>query len=350
MKIAVLGAGLMGRVLSMRLYQEGYTDLTLIDRDAIGDTTSPAYIAAGMLAPFCESIMGGILIYKLGKDSNTLWQNYLSGLNSLDLYNDNGTLLISLPGFNEEVKHYLNKISFNTGIDNFYTKLDKVKVVATEPELNFNDAYLLFEEGNLNAREVFKHLEFYLLPRVNWISETVIDYTTPNRELVIHGVKHQFDLVIDCRGLGSNELQKDLRGVRGEIIRVHAPDVNISHPVRLFHPRHVTYVVPYGNQRYIIGATEIEAEDFSHVSVRSILDLLNCTYSLHSGFAEARILEMSANCRPTLPDNLPRIVLKGQCIGINGLYRHGYLLAPILAETVITYLKHGVKNYPEIWS
>ncbi|MFN7093735.1 MAG: glycine oxidase, partial [Burkholderiales bacterium] len=68
------------------------------------------------------------------------------------------------------------------------------------------------------------------------------------------------------------------------------------------------------------------------------------------GFAEARILEMGTNCRPTLANNLPQIVAQDNFISINGLYRHGFLLAPSLAEEVITYLTNKTKQYSEIWS
>ena len=55
----------------------------------------------------------------------------------------------------------------------------------------------------------------------------------------------------------------------------------------------------------MIGATEIESEDLSPASVRSTLELLSAAYAVHPGFAEARILELSVQCRPALPDNLP---------------------------------------------
>jgi glycine oxidase len=88
----------------------------------------------------------------------------------------------------------------------------------------------------------------------------------------------------------------------------------------------------------------------SPISVRSTLELLSMAYNIHSGFSEARILEMSTNCRPTLTNNLPQIKVDGNFISINGLYRHGFLLSPTLAESLIAYLSTGNKPYSEIWS
>ncbi len=144
-----------------------------------------------------------------------------------------------------------------------------------------------------------------------------------------------FDYVFDCRGLGN----PNTRGVRGELICCHAPEVNIQRPIRLMHPRYKIYIVPRTNQHYVIGASEIESNDMSPISVRSCLELLSAAYSLHSGFAEARIVKMLTNCRPAYADNLPKIECVDGVISINGLYRHGYLLAPALVEQAMRYIQ-----------
>lgn len=99
MKIAILGAGLMERVLGLRLYQSGYTDLTLIDKNSSIGENSPAFIAAGMLAPFSESVMGGRLIYELGSNSLNYWRKYLDSLGIPALCNNLGTILLSNQDF-----------------------------------------------------------------------------------------------------------------------------------------------------------------------------------------------------------------------------------------------------------
>jgi glycine oxidase len=94
------------------------------------------------------------------------------------------------------------------------------------------------------------------------------------------------------------------------------------------------------NNRFMIGATTIETGD-TGVSVRSALELLSAAYALHPVFAEARIVEIGAGLRPAYPDNLPRIAIDGDRITVNGLYRHGFLLAPALAEMTANYLRTG---------
>jgi glycine oxidase len=165
-----------------------------------------------------------------------------------------------------------------------------------------------------------------------------------------------FDWVIDCRGLGAKESwnkegkpSNDLRGIRGEVIRLYAPEVKLRRPTRLIHPRYPIYIAPKEDDVYVVGATEIESEDLSPMSLRSAMELLSATYTVHSGFAEARILEMATQCRPTLKDNLPEIRLdqkstEASLMMINGLYRHGFLISPAILDCALELLSTGNSN------
>ncbi len=97
----------------------------------------------------------------------------------------------------------------------------------------------------------------------------------------------------------------------------------------------------------MIGATTIERED-DGVSVRSALELLTAAYALHPAFAEARIVEIGSGLRPAFPDNLPRVVTGDARITVNGLYRHGFLLAPALAELTVAHVLHGRTDHEVI--
>ena len=80
----------------------------------------------------------------------------------------------------------------------------------------------------------------------------------------------------------------------------------------------------------------------SPISVRSTLELLSAAYSVHAGFDEAHIVETRVNCRPAMDDNLPYMDYQPGLIRVNGLYRLGFLLAPVLSEQILHYLqKHS---------
>jgi glycine oxidase len=190
----------------------------------------------------------------------------------------------------------------------------------------------------------------YLLKKNVTIIEENIKKISPHRILIGNSSMH-FDWVCDCRGLGAKTFFPLLRGIRGELIWVKAPKVSIDKPLRILHPRYHLYIVPRPNDQYILGASEIESEDFSEISVRSTLEFLTLAFAIHTGFSEARILQTFTHCRPTLQHHLPEIQYTKGLVAINGLYRHGFLLAPILAHEVSQYISENISpQFSQIWN
>ena len=138
--------------------------------------------------------------------------------------------------------------------------------------------------------------------------------------------------MIDCRGLAAQDSLPDLRGVKGEMVVLRSPEVSLSRPVRLLHPRFPLYIVPRGEGVFMLGATQIESEERGRASARSVMELLSAAYALHPAFGEAEVVEIGADARPAFPDNLPRLTRRGDTIHVNGLFRHGFLLAPAMAR------------------
>ena len=64
--------------------------------------------------------------------------------------------------------------------------------------------------------------------------------------------------------------------------------------------------------------------------------------ALLPAFGEAELLETGADARPAFPDNLPRLRRVGATLHANGLYRHGFLLAPAVAAMAADHLEHGI--------
>jgi glycine oxidase len=68
---------------------------------------------------------------------------------------------------------------------------------------------------------------------------------------------------------------------------------------------------------------------------------------LHPAFAEAEIVETGAGVRPAFPGNLPKIRRDERKLYVNGLYRHGFLLAPALASRVVKIIREDA-YFPEV--
>jgi glycine oxidase len=104
------------------------------------------------------------------------------------------------------------------------------------------------------------------------------------------------------------------------------------------HPRYPIYIAPKPNHQFVVGATQLESEDSRQPTVRSTLELLSACFSVHSGFAEAEILQNQSGLRPAYLDNEPQMRINGNVISLNGMYRHGYLLSPVMVDMCRNYL------------
>lgn len=339
MKIGIAGAGLVGRVLALMLLKQGH-DVTLFDVDMPGGDNAAGLTAAGMLAPFAELETAESMIFDLGQRSIMLWPELLSqiGLSeTCGAFQQKGSIITAHPVDQAELEHFIRQLRAKVPAATDIESLNQQQLTELEPDLNHHkNAFFLPTEGQVNAQVFMETSADFLLsnPCVSWYADTEVTGLSIGR-IETANETYQFDWVFDSRGLGAKQDVPGLRGVRGEVFWLDAPEVNLTRPVRLMHPRYRIYIVPRTNNRYVVGATEIESEDMSPMSVRSSLELLSAVYSVHSGFGEARIVKQLTNCRPALRDNLPRIEVEKGMTRINGLYRHGYLLSPAVAEQAI---------------
>src|SRR5699024_8802463 len=104
--------------------------------------------------------------------------------------------------------------------------------------------------------------------------------------------------VIDCRGIAATDQLGDLRAVRGEMVILQTKEISFSRPLRLLHPRFPCYLVPRGDDRFMLGATMVESDDAGPVSARALMELLASAYAIHPAFAEARVVETGTGLRP----------------------------------------------------
>ena len=292
----------------------------LYDREPAVGRHSCSWWAGGMLAPYCEGEAAEEPVVRLGQEAIKWWDKHAGGVTH------NGSLVLALGRDKSELKRFARR---TTG----YVQVDGTEITVLEPDLEtrFDTGLYFAKEAHLSPRDALASLSRNL--NENGVS---IKTTAPDT-----GAKR-----IDCRGLSARDALSDLRGVKGEMLILKCPDIALSRPIRLLHPRIPIYIVPRGNGIFMLGATMIETSERNRITARSMLELLSAAYALHPAFGEAEILEIGVDARPAFPDNLPRIRQRGNVIYANGLYRHGYLLAPSLARMTADYLLNGTR--PEV--
>ncbi|HZT03412.1 MAG TPA: glycine oxidase ThiO [Steroidobacteraceae bacterium] len=317
MRALVLGAGVAGLACAVELAERGVAVEVLERGERLGDTSCSWY-AGGMLAPWCERESAEPLIAALGMESLEWWPARFAGTVR------RGSLVVAHGRDVGELRQFARRTEHHEW-------LEAEALDALEPDLagRFSQALYFPEEGHLDPRAALAAL-----------AERLRQLGTPIRYGVgVESAREQTlaaeaagSTVVDCRGLAARDTLSDLRGVKGEMLVVRLPDLNLSRPVRVLHPRVPVYVVPRGDGHYMIGATMIESDQPTRITARSMLELLGAAYALHPAFGEAEIVEIGTGVRPAFPDNLPRVCRVGGTLHVNGLYRHGFLLAPALAR------------------
>ena len=312
MRATVVGAGVVGLATAVTLAERG-AKVTLIERSReLGGNAS--WLAGGMLAPFCEGESAPSSVVELGQGAIDWWDARVPGVAR------EGTLVVAPPRDASEIDRFAARTRS-------HARVDGARIAELEPDLagRFHKGLFFVEEGHLDPRVALSVLTERLRAKGGEIR-----FGADGERLSDAGV------VIDCRGWAARKVLPELRGVRGEMLRIRSREVSLARAVRFLHPRMSLYIVPRANGEFMIGATMIESAERGAVSVRSAIELLSAAYALHPAFGEAEILEMSADVRPAFPDNEPRIEERGDRIFVNGFYRHGFLLAPAFAERAAT--------------
>jgi glycine oxidase len=316
--VSIIGAGIAGAWHALLLAHAG-RNVIVHERSDAAMTDSTSHWAGGMLAPWCEAETSEPVISRLGIRSLDLWRQHFPQTPF------NGSLVVA---------HARDRADFErfARLTTNHRRLDAQALRELEPSLEgrFREGLFYPDEGHVEPRRVLPELHAAVAR-----AGGKIEFNTDPEAGDLEG------LVIDCRGIAARDTQPDIRGVKGEMIVIETSEVELARPVRLIHPRFPLYVIPRGDGRFMLGATSIESED-TGVSVRSALELLGAAYTVHPAFAEARIVEFGSGLRPAFPDNLPRISIEQERITVNGLYRHGFLLAPALAELTLGFIARGV--------
>lgn len=309
MNVLIRGAGVAGLTLAHELAGYGVRITVTDPRQSMAETAS--WFAGGMLAPYCERESAEQSVQDLGLAAADWWDKALP-----DLVVRAGTLVVAASRDHGELDRFAARTAGFVG-------LGPDDISALEPDLGgrFRRALHFGREAHLDPRMALQRLELKLAG---------MGVAFENRGGGEHSAAH--DVSVDCTGIAGAATDPHLRGVRGEMLILRTRDISLSRPVRLLHPRFPLYVVPRADHQFMIGATMVETDADGPMTARSMMELLNAAYSIHPAFAEAEVVETGVGVRPAYPDNLPRIERDGPTIRINGLYRHGFLLAPAIAQ------------------
>ena len=346
MKIGIAGAGLLGRLLALQLVRAGNKVTVFDPANGPEHRVAAGWTAAGMLSPMAELETANLAVFEQGVRSLALWQGIVSLLQDVApshpvMFKQLGSLLLAHKGDEGAAKRMIDLLAHKTPshyAEHAPQALSREALRSAAPAIHATgSAWLLPHEGQIDTVQAMTAMTAAATTLgVTWRWNEAVTQLAQGMIQTTND-SHNFDWVFDVRGTGARpDLQ--VRGVRGEIFWLHAPNVELQRPIRLLHPRHRVYLVPRDGNRIVVGASEIESEDRSPISLRSTVELLAAAHSVIPELAEARIIHSETNLRPALLDNLPRLEVQDgltRTTRINGLFRHGWLIAPALVAQAL---------------
>jgi glycine oxidase len=343
MRIGIAGAGLLGRLLALQLVRAGHTVTVFDPASGPEHRIAAGWTAAGMLSPMAELETANLAVFEQGVRSLALWQGIVSLLQDVApshpvMFKQMGSLLLVHKGDEGAAKRMIDLLAHKTPshyAEHAPQALSREALRSADPTLHATgSAWLLPIEGQIDTVQAMAAMTAAATTLgVTWRWNEAVTQLAQGMIQTTNG-SHNFDWVFDVRGTGARS-DLPVRGVRGEIFWLHAPNVELQRPIRLLHPRHRVYLVPRDGNRIVVGASEIESEDRSPISLRSTVELLAAAHSVIPELAEARIIHSETNLRPALLDNLPRLETQDGITFINGLFRHGWLIAPALVAQAL---------------
>lgn len=306
--ITIAGAGLAGLASAYELLQRG-AKVRIFEQGPGPGKASVARFAGGMLAPWCEYESAEEEVVTLGSRAFEWWAK-------ITPVHRRGTLVMAPARDRAELTRFAKRT-------HGYRAVSAEEIAALEPSLEgrFTQGLFFAGEAHLDPRRALSDLSRVV---TDLGAEIVYNTPAPNR--------------VDLNCTGIKAAVPGLRPVRGEMAILHCPEVEISRTLRLLHPRIPLYLVPRGDGHFMIGGTMIESASTRAPSLRSLSELLSAAFALHPGFGEAEVVELGAGLRPAFADNLPQLVEQEGVLHLNGLYRHGFLLAPAMAQRAARYL------------
>ncbi len=325
MRVAVIGAGIIGLACAEELLRAGH-DVRVFDPAPARGAT---YAAAGMLAPEAEAWHGESALLRLGLVSAAMWKAYAARLGPAVDYRPHGTVLVGHD--HDDLCTVHRCVQLLREHDLPAETLGRRALNEMEPTVSTRAAGGAFLPGDhqVNPRRVAD----VLLARVGGRLVPDSVEQTAGGVVTSTGTMYPADVVVAATGTAA----AGTRCVRGEILRTRMDDPPVR-VVRGWVQGCPVYLVPRADGEVVVGATEEEHSGKPVPTVGGIARILEAARRLVPGVDRAEILEVLARDRPGTADNGPLIGPvtdgRGTRIVAAGHYRSGVLLAPVTARAV----------------
>jgi glycine oxidase len=350
--VVVAGGGLIGLSVAWRAAQRGFS-VTVVD-DAPGAGAS--YAAAGMLAPVTEASYGEEALLRLCLDSLQRYPDFVAEVSQAAGMEVGlrraGTMVV---GFDDDDMRALDALfGFQCELGLEVGRLTGREARRREPSLTPRVRGGLHVAGDHSINPRALHPALVAAARAAGVQFVVARIEALRTEggravglRLSDGAEVAGDVVVLALGAASGSLPGapplPIRPVKGQILRLAGAGGLLDGTVRALVRGRQVYLVPYGEDRVVVGAT-VEDRGFDPtVTAGGVHDLLHDAIEVVPGVSELELVETLTRWRPGSADNAPLLgesSLPGLVLAA-GHYRNGVLLTPVTGDAIAELLATG---------
>ena len=348
--VAIVGGGIAGLAVAWRAAQRGQR-VVVLERGALAHGATR--VAAGMLAPISEARVGERGLLALSRASLDRYPAFVAELADASGrdpgYRACGTLLVARDRDEAEAleRELAERAAMGLPVERLLPSEARRREPALAPTLRL--ALDIPGDHAIDPRALSAALavaieraggELREHAEVARIAVSDDGERVAGVEL-LDGQRVAADQVVVAAGAWVGALDGlpehariPVRPVKGQIMRLRDPaGPGLLERVIRMQPG---YLVPRGDGRYVLGAT-VEEQGFDTApTAGGIFELLRDAIELVPGVSELHVREVGAGLRPGTPDNAP-VLGRGAVGGLQwaaGCFRHGILLAPVVADVL----------------
>jgi len=349
-KAVIVGGGIAGLGTAFELTKLGW-QVTVLEAGQLGREAT--WAAAGMLCPIHELDFQELELLHAGRQSRDKYRQWAEVLEPFGL-EYRGALEVALSADDVPYLERLFRFQQQHGLTVEWLTGKGLRERFPYLSLDVPAGIFAPEDGQLDNRLLVEVLRNYLLQNGATIYEhTKAASMQPEGPIALaqthDNQKFAAEIgiwAIGAAATGKPELAgRPIQPIKGQMLAFE-PDPNslsLTVPIRIRSRRWGNaYIVPKAG-RILVGSTSEEQGREAGLTAGGMLDILRKCYHAVPGIYDLRLLDSWVGYRPATFDRKP-VLCKHQCgnlFSINGLYRHGILLTPLLAEQLACWVDHG---------
>ena len=334
----IVGCGLAGISFCEQLKENNKTFVVFDDKSQLSSTVAGGLYNPVVLKRFtavwnCEAQLALALpMYKRIEDALQVKLDY-----KIPVYRKFSSLEEQNDWFTASDKPRLSAYLSTTLINNTNTAIDA--------KFGFGE---VLDTGRIDVATLINAYKAYLLDN-DLLLQTAFNYSSlhHNPDGVVYNnitAKH----IVFCEGFGYTQNiffdNFPMQATKGELLKIHAPDLNISYVVK-----GPVFIIPLGNDIYYVGATynsQDTTSDITSDAKKSIIEklktIITCPFD---------VVSQLAGIRPTVKDRRPlvgRHPKHNNIYVLNGLGTRGVMIAPYVSKQLFQFIENKIPLDKEI--